>query len=443
MGRRYRRKKIPQGEFEAEIESLSQDGRGVTHIEGKAVFIDGALPGEKITFTYTGTSRKHDDACIANVLIASEDRVEPRCSSFNRCGGCSLQHLDPQKQIEFKQQSMLDGLERIGKVKPENVLDPLRAEIWGYRRKARLGVRYVRKKERVLVGFREKRNSFITDIESCPVLFPAVGEKLTELGELIKSLEARASIPQIEVSVTDRSTVLVFRHLEPLCDADKEKLLAFGKQSEFELFLQSGGPDTVVPLGEVTLPLQYEHPQFDITVNFSPLDFTQVNDQINQKMVAKAIEFVELEKSDSVLDLFCGLGNFTLPIARHVKEVVGVEADKAMLERAHENAKSNGLSNTKYYAANLMGELEHEPWLKQQWDKILLDPPRSGAKEVIEHFHKLNAKIIVYISCHPGTLARDAGELVHTHGYQLIHAGVMDMFPHTAHVESIAVFKKS
>lgn len=442
MGRRYRRKKPPEGEFSAVIESLSQDGRGVTHIDGKTVFIDGALPSEKITFTYTGTSRKHDDGRVAQVLSASADRVEPRCSSFDRCGGCSLQHLSPGKQIEFKQQSMLDGLERIGKVSPKNVLEPLRADIWGYRRKARLGVRYVRKKERVLVGFREKRNSFITDIETCPVLYPAVGEHLTQLGELIKSLEARAAIPQIEVSVTDRAVVLVFRHLDPLCESDKDKLLVFGKQFKFDLYLQSGGPETVVPLGDVTLPLQYEHPQFDITVNFSPLDFTQVNDQINQKMVAKAIEFLQLDATDTVLDLFCGLGNFTLPIARQAKQVVGVEADTSMLERAHHNAESNGISNTKYYAANLMGELEHEPWLQQQWDKILLDPPRSGAKEVIDHFHKLKAKIIVYISCHPGTLARDAGELVHTHGYELIHAGVMDMFPHTAHVESIAVFAK-
>ncbi len=443
MGKRRRRKAPPRGEFEARVESLSHDGRGVTHIDGKTVFLDGALPGEKVLFEYTGSSRKHDDGRVTEVLEASADRVTPQCESFQMCGGCSLQHLDPDRQIEFKQQSMLEGLARIGKVAPETVLEPLRAEIWRYRRKARLGVRYVRKKERVLVGFREKRNSFITDVSACPVLDERVGARLAEIGEMIHSLQARATLPQIEVAITDERVALVFRHLEPLGADDRARLQQFGAQFGFDIHLQPGGPHTVTVLTENPGALQYRHPDFDVVVEFSPMDFTQVNDGINRQMVARAVSLLDPQPDESVLDLFCGLGNFTLPLARHAAEVAGVEADAAMLRRARHNAEANGIHNTRYFAADLMAEdLGDEPWLRRTWDKILLDPPRSGAAEVIRHFGGLGARRVVYVSCHPGTLARDAGELVHRHGYRLTHAGVMDMFPHTAHVESMAVFEK-
>ncbi len=441
MARRSRRRPLPTGEFEALIESLSHEGRGVTHIDGKAVFIDGALPGERVKFRYVKRQRSFDNGITTTVLEASPDRVEPACAHADICGGCSLQHLAPEKQIAFKQQAMLEALEHIGGVSPEEVLPPLTDAHWGYRRKARLGVRYVKKKGRVLVGFREKQSAFLADIDRCPVLIPAVGERITALCELIGSMDAKEKIPQIEVAAGDETTALVFRHLEPLSAGDLEKLRVFEVQSGLQLYLQSGGPDTVKPLTpERTTPLWYAHPGYEVKIGIGPLDFFQVNAGINRQMVPLALSLLELEPAHRVLDLFCGLGNFTLPIARHVAEVVGVEGDAAMVRRARETALANGIDNTRYHVANLMGAMDNEPWLKGSYDRILLDPPRAGAKEVIEKIGPLGAQRIVYVSCHPGTLARDAGELVNTHGYRLLAAGVMDMFPHTAHVESIAVF---
>lgn len=444
MSRRSRRARLPQGEFEATIESLSHDGRGVTHIDGKAVFIEGALPAEQVKFRYVEKSRKFDVAVVTEVMQSSQDRVEPRCAHFGICGGCSLQHLASDKQIEFKQQAMLEGLEHIGKVVPDEVLPPLLAESWGYRRKARLGVRYVRKKERVLVGFREKRSGFLADIARCEVLHESVGGQLEALQKFIGGLECRERIPQIEVAISDQDTALIFRHVDPLSAADKSRFQAFNAIHNFQVFLQPAGPDSVRPLeGTAPEPLYYAHPDYQVKVKFGPLDFFQVNSELNRKMVPLAIALLEVQPEDRVLDLFCGLGNFTLPLARHAAEVVGVEGDLEMVKRARQTALDNGIENTCYFVANLMGALGQESWLNDGYDKLLLDPPRSGAKEVIAHLDKLKPARIVYVSCHPGSLARDAGELVHTHGYRLTKVGVMDMFPHTAHVESIAVFERS
>ena len=441
MARRSRKKRLPAGEFEAVIESLSHEGRGVTHIDGKAVFIDGALPGERVMFRYVKRQRSFDNGIATSILERAPDRVAPRCAHADVCGGCSLQHLAPEKQIAFKQQAMLEALAHIGGVEPEEVLPPLTDAHWGYRRKARLGVRYVKKKGRVLVGFREKQSAFLADIEACPVLVPEVGERITELCELIDAMDAREKIPQIEVPAGDNATALVFRHLEPLSAGDIEKLRAFEAGSGLKLYLQPGGPDTVTPLTPASdTPLYYEHPDYQVRVDIGPLDFFQVNAGINRRMVPLALSLLALEPEHRVLDLFCGLGNFTLPIARHVSEVVGVEGDATMVARARKTAIANGIENTSYYVANLMGEMKNEPWLSWHYDRILLDPPRAGAREVIEKIGPLGADRIVYVSCHPGTLARDAGELVKTHGYRLVSAGVMDMFPHTAHVESIALF---
>lgn len=443
---RRRRKRLPKDPVETTIGSLSHDGRGVAHIDGKAVFIDGALPGERVLFTYTDRQRKHDEGVTQEVLEASADRVEPKCAHYGLCGGCSLQHMDAKAQIHFKQQAMLDNLKHIGKVEPDSIFEPITARSWGYRRKARLGVKFVFKKGKVLVGFREKRNSFLADLEQCEVLHPAIGYKLQSLQALIAGLDAKEKIPQIEVSIGDNKTALIIRHLEPLSDNDQQALIDYALQEQFRLYLQSGGPDTVTLLIDGTespeAGLYYEHPEFNTRVEFGPQDFIQVNTDINRQMVAKAVDLLQLENTDNVLDLFCGLGNFTLPIARSAAQVTGVEGDFAMVERAKKIARDNGIENTQYHFCNLMGNLQHEKWLRNSYDKILLDPPRSGAKEVIAHFDKLNAQRIVYVSCHPGTLARDAGELVHTLGYRLLGAGVMDMFPHTAHVESIAVFEK-
>lgn len=437
-----RRKRLPKDLVEVTIESLSHDGRGVTHIDGKAVFIDGALPQERVKFQYSSQRRKHDEGFTVEVLEASADRVEPKCKHFGVCGGCSLQHLSAEAQIAYKQTAMLDNLKHIGKVEPLEVLDPITSEPWGYRRKARLGAKFVFKKGKALVGFREKRNSFLADIQSCEVLHSSVGQRLEAMQELIVSMDAKESIPQIEVAVGDNTISLIFRHLVDLTEADQEKLISFAKSFDFQVYLQSGGPDTVKLLYPEQAELYYEHPSFDTRVDFTPQDFIQVNTDINRQMVTRAVQLLELSSEDEVLDLFCGLGNFTLPIAKTARKVVGVEGDIKMVQRAKKIARANGVENTEYHFCNLMGELQNEKWLKTTYDKILIDPPRLGAKEVIEQFAKLKAKRIVYVSCHPATLARDAGELVNTHGYKLLSVGVMDMFPHTAHVESIAVFEK-
>lgn len=453
--RRSRKQKLPQEPVEVIIESLSPEGRGVAHIDEKAVFISGALPGEKVTFIYTSQRRSHDEGKIEEVLEASPDRVEPKCQHYDICGGCSLQHLSSEAQIKYKQKSMLDSLKHIGNVEPEEVFDAITGDSWGYRRKARLGVKYVFKKGRVLVGFRERHGGFLADIQSCEVLHESVGQKLEAFQDLIFQMDSRDSTPQIEVAVGDDScemnVALIIRHLKELSEKDLQLWIGFGKEHNFQIYLQPKGPTTVHriypdPTDVQNTSLYYEHPSFDTKVHFGPQDFFQVNTSINLQMVPRAVELLKLTGEERVLDLFCGLGNFTLPIARNAEHVTGVEGDLIMVKRARETALANGLENTDYHVCNLMGtelELRSAPWLKKQYDCILLDPPRSGAKEIIEQFKKLKAKRIVYVSCHPATLARDAGELVNTHGYKLLGAGVMDMFPQTAHVESIAVFEKA
>jgi len=443
--RRSRKQKLPQEPVHAEIESLSHEGRGVTHIDGKAIFISGALPGEKITFIYTSKRRSHDEGKIEEVLEASPDRVEPKCQHYAICGGCSLQHLSSEAQIQYKQKSMLESLKHLGDVEPQEVFEPITGDSWGYRRKARLGAKFVFKKDKVLVGFRERHGGFLADMQSCEVLHESVGKKLEAFQKMMYGMDSRDNTPQIEVAVGDEATALIIRHLKPLSASDQQKWVDFAKENNYQLYLQPKGPDTVHCIYPENPELYYQHESFETKVQFGPQDFFQVNSSINRQMVPRAVELLKLTGKERVLDLFCGLGNFTLPIARHAAHVTGVEGDLVMVRRARETAIVNGIENTEYFACNLMGtalELKTEPWLKQQYDCILLDPPRSGAKEIIEHFGKLKAKRIVYVSCHPATLARDAGKLVHTHGYKLLGAGVMDMFPQTAHVESIAVFEK-
>lgn len=442
MSRHSNRKARNLPPAEAVIESMTLEGKGVAHLDGKTVFISGGIPGEKVIFNYTQRKSKFDEGQVTEVLEASDERVEPKCPHYEVCGACSWQHINSAAQINYKQQAMLDNIQRVGKVEPEAVFEPLTAEPWSYRRKARLGVRYVRKKERVLVGFRERDGRFLADMQRCEILHPTLGEHLVEFQELIFGLDARATIPQIETAVGDNGTALIFRHMEPLSESDQEALRQFGEAKNYQIYLQPKGPDTVHCIWPENPVLYYEHPEFETRVNFGPQDFFQVNQSLNEKMVVRAVELLDPQPEDKVLDLFCGLGNFTLPIARKAGQVTGVEGDNVMVRRARETALANGIENTDYFACDLMGEMQGEPWLKQTFDKILLDPPRAGAKEVIEHFGKLGAKRIVYVSCHPGTLARDAEILVHTHGYRLVGAGVMDMFPHTAHVESIAVFEK-
>ncbi len=439
---RRRRSRLPAEPVTTVVESLSHDGRGVARIDDKAVFIHGALPGETVVFRYTGRHRHHDEGCVIEVIEASGDRVDPRCEGFGVCGGCSLQHLEPARQIEAKQQVLLDNLVRIGKVEPETLLPPLTGPVWGYRRKARLGVRFVRKKNRVLVGFRERHSAFIADIGRCEVLHPAVGEHLADLASLIGGLDAKERIAQIEVAVTDDVTALVFRNLDPLSGSDRRKMIAFAQSSGMALFLQPGGPDSVEPLWPERIELFYRLPAQDIEYGFSPTDFTQINDVINQRMVARALEMLDPQAGDRVLDLFCGLGNFTLPLARHAAHVTGVEGDRALIDRARDNAAANHIDNCDFHVADLFEPVAGLAWTRQAYDRILLDPPRSGAQALVEDIDRFGADRILYVSCHPGSLARDAGILTSRHGYRLLSAGVMDMFPHTAHVESIALFER-
>ena len=444
MSRRRRRQRLPQEPVEATIEELTPEGRGFAQIDGKATFIDFALPGERVLFRYSKTSSKYDEGRTVEVLQASDDRVEPACQHFGVCGGCSLQHLRGEAQIEAKQQALLTHLQQLARVQPETVLQPLRGPVLGYRHKARLGVKYVIKKEKVLVGFREKSSGLLADLHSCKVLHPSVGEQLEQLGELIMGLDARQTLPQIEVAVSDGCSNLVFRLLEPLSQKDTDALKAYAQQQDLQFYLQPGGPDTVHPLWpQDPQPLFYRLDDYDLRIDFEPSDFTQVNPDINRQMVARALEFLELKNDDRVLDLFCGLGNFTLPMARSAEHVTGVEGVEAMVKKARHNAELNGLVNVDFHAADLSSELVGYPWLNNHYDKILLDPPRSGAMEILRHLDKFGAGKIVYVSCHPATLARDTDVLVNQLGYRLTAAGVMDMFPHTAHVESIAVFEKA
>ena len=424
------------------MESLSHDGRGVARVEGKATFIHGALPGERVLFRYTARRRNRDEGEVVEVPQPSPNRVTPKCPHFGLCGGCSLQHLDPTAQIETKQQTLLDAFTRLGGVMPEQILPPLLNETpWGYRRKARLGVKRVPKKGRVLVGFRELGSNYIAELERCEVLHPRVGHALMDLSALIGTLSIPHRIAQIEMAMDDERCVLILRNLDPLTEEDREKLRRFGREHGFIFYLQPGGPETVAPL-EQTADLHYLLPEFGLNLHFEPGDFTQVNSEINRQMVSRAMALLQPERSERVLDLFCGVGNFTLPLATLAGEVTGVEGDTGLVARARANAERNGLKNVHFHVANLYESLEGEPWLKERFQKALLDPPRSGALEVLEWLPRLGVERIVYVSCYPGTLARDAGELVRRHGYRLVSAGVMDMFPHTAHVESIALFEK-
>ena len=442
MGRRRRRQRLPQEPVEALVESLSHDGRGVARVEGKATFIHGALPGEKVMFRYTGRRKKHDEAEALEILEPSDHRVQPRCPHFGVCGGCSLQHLDPAEQIRYKQQTLADAFVHIGKVEPEEWLPPLvGASPWGYRRKARLGVKNVPKKGRVLVGFRERSSGFLADMDSCEVLHPRIGGALNDLSVLIGRLSIADRVPQIEVAMDDERCVLVFRILDPLTEEDKDKLRQFARERDFVIYTQDGGPDSVAPLDKAA-DLHYVLPEFNLVLHFQPTDFTQVNSDINRRMLHQALELLQPENTDTVLDLFCGIGNFTLPLATRVGRVVGVEGATELVARARENARRNGLDNVDFHVANLYESLTAEPWMKQHFNKALLDPPRSGASEILEHLPRMGVERMVYVSCYPGTLGRDAGDLVHKLGYRLVAAGVMDMFPHTAHVESIALFEK-
>ncbi len=438
-----RRKKLPEPRI-AHIDDMAHDGRGIAHVEGKTVFIHRALPGEEVRFRYCRTCGKFDEGDVLEVIKPSPQRVEPRCAHFGICGGCSLQHLAPEAQIAAKQQRLLDNLRNIGRVEPDTVLPPLTAGSWGYRRKARLGVKYMRRDRVVRVGFRERSSSFLTNLRRCEVLHPRIGEHVDELSALVGRLSIKDQIPQIEVAVGDDHAALVFRHLADLSEDDLTLLRDYGRERGLLIFLQSGGPKTITrlwPEGEEGSVLSYRLADYDVEMQFRPTDFTQVNAELNRKMIDRAIALLDPQPGERILDLFCGLGNFSLPLARQAGRVVGVEGEAALVARARDNAARNGIDNVEFHAADLNGDLAAEPWYGEGFDKLLLDPPRSGAPVVVANLPRPLARRIVYVSCDPATLARDAGILVHEQGYRLVSAGAMDMFPHTGHVESIALFE--
>lgn len=430
----------------ARIRAVTHDGRGIADLPGKTVFVAGALDGENVRFVRRKKRRNFDEAELLEVLEPSKSRIDPRCAVFGRCGGCVMQHVSDDEQRAVKHQALVDSLSRIGQVTPERWLEPLAGEhSWHYRRRARLAVKEVRGKGRVLVGFRERHAPFITDMRRCEVLKVPVDGLIEALSELVGRLTVSARLPQIEVAVADNGTELIFRVLDPPADEDLALFAAFGREHGLRIALQPGGLDSVYRLdtGVADEALRYALPEFDVQIEFRSTDFVQVNGDINRRMLSQAVDLLDVQPSHRVLDLFCGIGNFTLPLARRAREVVGIEGERRQVEQAQHNAQLNGIENTEFLCANLFEIDGDEAWLQAGCDRLLLDPARSGAREVVAEIGRLQPGRIVYVSCHPGTLARDAGELVNAAGYRLEAAGIIDMFPHTAHVESMAVFQKS
>jgi len=427
---------------ETVIEDLDHDGRGVGRVSDKVVFVDGGLPGERVRFRYTKGGRHYDQGVTEAVLDPSPQRVEPPCPVFGVCGGCSLQHLDPGAQVAAKQRMLGDNLQRVAGVAPDAWLPPIDGEHWGYRAKARLSIRQVRNKG-VLVGFRERASSFVTVMEACPVLDPRLDALIQPLKELVAGMSRPDRIPQAEVAATDADAAVVIRHLTELTDADRERLASFQATHGVIVETQAKGPETATPL-DPTRParLVYELPEFDVTLHFRSTDFVQVNRAVNRRLVSRAVALLEPAPGDRVLDLFCGIGNFSLPLARCGASVLGLEGEAALVERAAANAAANGLDGgTEFRTADLEAVPLNEIPGARAVDKVLLDPPRSGAVEAIKHIAEgLRPRRIVYVSCNPATLARDAAILANA-GYRLDAAGIANMFPHTAHVESIARFE--
>ncbi len=429
---------------EAVIESIDHEGIGVAHVEGKVTFIDGGVTGERVRFVRRRSRGNFDLGSVTEVLRESPLRTQPRCAYFGQCGGCAMQHVDPAGQIAAKQRVLEDNLARIGKVVPERVLPPVLGPAWGYRNRARLSVHYVVKKGGVLVGFHERKSSFVADVTSCEVLPPAVSALIPELRALFTSMKVRDRIPQLEVAVGDAVTVFVLRHLEPIPPEDQEKLRAFADRHGIQWWLQPKGPDSAHPFYPEAAPaLDYRLPEFGLALRYRPTEFTQVNAGVNRVLVKRAVDLLGPGPDERVGDLFCGLGNFTLALATSGAHVVGIEGSASLVERAVENARANRLeANTRFLVHDLYTDAPGAWSRLGHVDKLLVDPPRDGALDICKALPDDGPRRIVYVSCSPSTLARDAGVLVHVKGYRLVAAGVVNMFPHTGHVESIALFER-
>ncbi len=426
------------------IESLDHEGRGVSHVDGKVVFVDGALPGELVDIQPYKRKASYELALARRIVKPSPSRVDPRCASFGVCGGCSMQHVDVATQVAVKQRVLEDSLAHIGRVRAEAILPPIHGPAWGYRYRARFSSRYVAKRGGTLVGFRERRHSFVADMPSCEVVPTRISALLLPLRRLVDSLSIRERIPQIELAIGDDADSLTFRILLPLTGEDEQKLRDFGDAHRLRIYLQPKGPDSVLafhPSGAEFL--HYRLPDFDLEFPFRPTDFTQVNPYINRVLVRRALALLDPQPGERIGDLFCGLGNFSLAIARRGVRVIGVEGNAALVERAMDNARHNGLDgHCEFHSANLF-EMDATRWSGLgRFDRLLIDPPRDGAIELVKAIGADGPRRVVYVSCNPGTLARDAAVMVQVNGYRLSAAGVVNMFPHTSHVESVALFEK-
>lgn len=426
------------------VESLDHEARGIVRQDGKAIFVDGALPGERVEYASFRRKPKYELAHLVSVLRPSTARVEPRCPHFNICGGCAMQHMDPSAQLAAKQRVLEDSLWHIGRVRPETILPPIQGEAWGYRHRARFAVRKIERKGGMLIGFHEKRSSYIADMETCAILPPHVSALLLPLRALIGRLSISERLPQVELAVGEHCTALVLRILEPLTAADEQLLRDFADRHEIVFYLQPKGPDSVYRFHPLPGPrLSYTLPEFDLELDFRPTDFTQVNHAVNRVLVRRALRLLDPQPGERIADMFCGLGNFTLPIARSGAMVFGVEGSPGLVQRARESALANGLADrVDFGVANLFECSEASLQALGYFDRMLIDPPREGALELVKAFGDNAPKRLVYVSCNPATLARDAAVLVSVKGYRFVAAGAVNMFPHTAHVESIAVFER-
>lgn len=407
------------------------------------------MPGETVSFRVTKRRGRFDQAHVARVDSPSPHRVEPRCPHFGLCGGCSLQHLDHPEQVAFKQRHLLEQLQTHAGVSPLKVLPALTGSIWGYRRKARLGVKHVPKKGGALVGFCERNDHRIAQLERCEILPEEVGSAIRALRDLVSGLDANNKIPQIEVAVgepdrdAEQAVALVVRHLVALSASDHEALCEFARTRGLQLYLQPGGLETIVcAWPDEPSPLCYHIPDYGLELRFMPSDFIQVNAELNRALVHQVVELLAPDSGDVVLDLFCGIGNFSLALARRAGKVLGVEGADTLVERARHNARINAITNAEFEAADLADEQSCAQWLGRNCSKLLLDPPRSGAREVVRQLRKPFPGRILYVSCNPATLARDAADLTAQHGYDVVACGVVDMFPHTSHVEAVALFER-
>ena len=456
MKHRTKPRPAQQPIYTFQVESLSHEGRGIAHYgshpdhpsekQGKKVFIRYALPGETVRAQITNVVKRLEEADSTALLSEpAAIRIEPKCPHFTVCGGCNMQHIQLDEQIRLKQDVLKSHLENFAGIQPEQWLPALRSSREDYRRKARIGVRYLPHKDKLVVGFRENQSNKLISIDRCMVLDREFGS-ITALKQLLQSLKAKAAIGHIELAMGDDEIALLVRHTEKLSQQDVNQLKQFALNKQWQLYLQPEGAESLHRVDDPTaaMRLHYHLDDFDLKFGFSPLDFTQVNSTINPQMVKLACDLLQLQQGERVLDLFCGLGNFTLPLARCVGEtgqVVGVEGSEEMVRRAAENAEINGIIHAHFYSQDLTKDFSHHSWANQGFDALLIDPPRAGAEEIMHYVPKFGAKKIVYVSCNPATLARDAGVLAQ-HGYRLKKAGVMDMFTHTGHVESIALFEK-